>query len=176
MHTVLRTLIALLVAPSLALAQPSANTDESWGPYENARFGMKLVYPQDVFVPDHTKSTEAGQLFVSSDGAARLLIGAIENGEKHTPSSYQHYIAGESYQGFTFDYAPVGGTWTVLSGKKKGTMFYQKVIFTCSGRIINTFALTYPVAERQTYDPIVERIEDSFRGGKLCPAIDGTAR
>ena len=39
--------------------------------------------------------------------------------------------------------------------------------FSCSGRVINSFAMTYPVAERRFYDPIIEDIEDTFRPGRL---------
>jgi hypothetical protein len=33
--------------------------------------------------------------------------------------------------------------------------------------VINSFAMTYPVAERRFYDPIVEDIEDTFSPGRL---------
>jgi hypothetical protein len=44
-------------------------------------------------------------------------------------------------------------------------MVYEKVMFSCSGAVINSFALIYPLEERQLFDPIVEAIEDSFRPG-----------
>ena len=59
----------------------------------------------------------------------------------------------------------MGAGWSVLSGTRGETMIYEKVIFSCSGRVINSFALVYPIAERHLYDPIVEGIEDSFRPG-----------
>ncbi len=42
-------------------------------------------------------------------------------------------------------------------------MIYEKVMFSCAGKVINSFAVVYPIAERSFYDPIVETIEDSFR-------------
>ena len=53
----------------------------------------------------------------------------------------------------------------MLSGTRGDTMIYEKVMFSCSGRVINSFALVYPIDERHLYDPIVEGIEDSFRPG-----------
>jgi hypothetical protein len=44
-------------------------------------------------------------------------------------------------------------------------MIYEKVMFSCGGRVINSFALVYPIDERQFFDQIVEAIEDSFRPG-----------
>ena len=44
-------------------------------------------------------------------------------------------------------------------------MVYEKVMFSCGGRVINSFAIVYPIAERAFYDPIVEVVEDSFRPG-----------
>jgi hypothetical protein len=45
-------------------------------------------------------------------------------------------------------------------------MVYEKAMFSCGGRLINSFAVLYPVAERRFYDPIVEGMEDSFRPGR----------
>ena len=39
---------------------------------------------------------------------------------------------------------------------------------TCGGAVISSFALVYPIAEREFYDPIVEDIEDSFRPGAVA--------
>ena len=61
-----------------------------------------------------------------------------------------------------------GKTWFVLSGEGDGKVFYEKVVFTCSGRLINSFAMIYPMERRATFDPIVERIENTFRGGTDC--------
>jgi len=33
---------------------------------------------------------------------------------------------------------------------------------------VNVFAITYPVDQRNIYDQIVERMEDSFRPGRRC--------
>jgi hypothetical protein len=104
-----------------------------------------------------------GDLYESRDGKARLLVGALANSDHLTPRSYQAFIARQSYPGLRVDYAPIRGTWTVLSGTIDGTMIYEKAMFSCGGAVINTFALTYPVAERGLYDRIVEVIEHTFR-------------
>ena len=156
------SLLTILVC-STQIAVPSAQARNlDWTEHRNDRFGLQLVYPANVFKPQRKTDRGDGELFLSADGKAKLLIGALENSQNHSPASYQKFIARQSYPGFDLDYLPVGNTWSVLSGERDGTMFYDKVIFTCNRRRIGRFALVYPVAERSFYDPIIERIEDSF--------------
>jgi len=44
-------------------------------------------------------------------------------------------------------------------------MFYQRVSFTCGGRLINSWAMLYPAAERKMYDRVVEAVARSFMPG-----------
>jgi hypothetical protein len=53
----------------------------------------------------------------------------------------------------------------VLSGTVGHTMVYEKIMFSCGGSVINSFAMTYPIVERRFYDPLIEAIEDTFRPG-----------
>ena len=63
-------------------------------------------------------------------------------------------------------YHPRGRSWFVLSGYRGDQIYYEKVMFSCQQDIVNVIAITYPVAERKLYDPIVERMEDHFRPGQ----------
>ena len=56
----------------------------------------------------------------------------------------------------------------VLSGHRGDQIYYEKAIFSCGGRVVNVLAVAYPEAERQRFDPFVERMEDSFKGGRGC--------
>jgi hypothetical protein len=53
----------------------------------------------------------------------------------------------------------------VLSGHRGDQIYYEKTIFSCSGRVVNVFAIAYPEAERQRFDSVVERMENSFKSG-----------
>ena len=163
MRSLLWVLLVAIGTASAAAARPAA--DLGWTAYKNPRFGLQMRYPAGLFTLHRTSQARDGDLFTTADGSAKLLIGAFENTERHSPASYQRFIARESYPGLQTDYAPVGAGWSVLSGTRGETMIYEKVIFSCSGRVINSFALVYPIAERHLYDPIVEGIEDSFRPG-----------
>jgi len=149
-----------------ALASPGMAQD--WRQYRNERFGFTLEYPADVFVTERAAEAGDGQVFGSSDDEARLLVGALPNDSGYNPVSYQQYIARYSYSGYQIDYRQTGGSWFALSGEGEGKIFYEKVMFTCGGRLINSFAMIYPSARRQVFDPIVERIEDSFRPATDC--------
>jgi hypothetical protein len=160
-------LVAMLaVGATSAQAQPTENL--WWRPLHNARYGFQLEYPAGVFEVQRSSTASDGELFRTRDGSAKLLIGAFENVDHRSPASYQRYIARDSYPGLKVDYAPVGPTWSVLSGTQGDDMVYEKMMLSCGGQIISSFAMIYPTAERAFYDPIVEVIEDSFRPGGRC--------
>ena len=41
-------------------------------------------------------------------------------------------------------------------------------MFSCAGRLINSFAMVYPTDQRNTFDRVVEGMEKSFRPGREC--------
>jgi hypothetical protein len=139
-----------------------------WVAYSNDRFGFSLRYPADVFSPERSSEAGDGEVFVGVRGHGRLLVGAFENRDRHTIESYRSFIRRESYADYNVSYAPRGQTWFVLSGEGNTAIFYEKVIFSCGGRLINSFALIYPLESKQEFDPIVEGIEKSFRPGQDC--------
>ena len=154
-------LLATVVTTAGAAARPVGALD--WTVYQNERFGLQMRYPADVFSQRRTSEARDGDLFATPDGRAKLLIGVLENTEGHSSASYQRFITRESYPGLRVDYSPVRQSWSVLSGTRGDTMIYEKVMFSCAGKVINSFAIVYPIAERSFYDPIVESIENSFR-------------
>jgi hypothetical protein len=160
--------ICMMGSLGAALGQPLS---AGWSEYQNERFGLRLLYPVDVFKLEKTSEAGDGQVFTSGDGSAKLLVGALPNEARQSPAQYQAYVASHSYSGYQVQYRPLGQSWFVLSGEGDGQTFYEKVMFSCDGRLINSFALLYPNAQRNTYDPIVERIEKSFRPGAKCDGL-----
>jgi len=154
-------LLGTLAPTSAQEASPGA----SWQPYRNERFGLSLSYPADVFQIERTSEAGDGVVFVARGVDARLLVGALPNSDRQTPASYQEFIARRSYADYQIHYRPRGSNWFVLSGEGNGKIFYEKVMFSCGGRLINSFALMYPADQRHIFDPIVERVEDTFRPG-----------
>lgn len=156
-----------LLLLSVGAVSAQAETD-TWRTYRNERFGLSLLFPSQVFTVEKQSDAGDGTVFVSKDGEARLLVGALENSGAQNPKSYEEYIAGKSYADYNVTYRRGGDSWFVLSGEGKGKTFYEKVMFSCGGKLINSFAMLYPTEQSKTFDPIVERIEDSFRPGPQC--------
>jgi hypothetical protein len=160
--------LALVVGLSSLLASGAARAALDWVPYVNERFGFSLRYPANLFAPERRSDAGDGEVFAGVRGRGRLLVGALENSDGHTIGSYLNMIRQQSYADYNVDYAPRGATWFVLSGENGRDVFYEKVMFSCGGRIINSFALIYPIESKREFDPIVEGIEKTFRPGQDC--------
>jgi hypothetical protein len=158
----------LSVGTLCSLCFPGIAEAHSWAEYRNERYGFSLSYPADLFVVERTAEAGDGQVFVAKDADARLLVGALSNDSRTTPASYQDYIARSSYGQYQIGYRKLGRSWFVLSGEGHGKIFYEKVMFTCGGRLINSFAMIYPSDQRHLFDSVVERIEDTFRPARDC--------
>ena len=157
-------IFALLGISQVASAQ-EPSTGGSWQSYRNERFGLSLSYPADVFQLERTSDAGDGVVFVARGFDARMLVGALPNSDQQTTASYQEFIARKSYAEYQIRYRPLRTSWFVLSGEGNGRIFYEKVMFSCGGRLINSFALIYPAEQRHIFDRIVERIENTFRPG-----------
>jgi hypothetical protein len=160
--------VTLIVAVAALITSVAAREGLGWVPYVNERFGFSLRYPANLFEPERRSEAGDGEVFAGIRGRGRLLVGALENSDGHTVGSYMNMIRQQSYAGYNVDYAPRGATWFVLSGENDRDVFYEKVMFSCSGRVINSFALIYPIESKREFDPIVGGIEKSFRPGQDC--------
>jgi len=138
---------------------------KDWSTIENERFGFLLAYPGSIFAPREGASPEEGTVLVSRDGSARLAVATFENEGEATLEEYRDQILSENYSGATIDYAPVKKKWFVVSGTRGEMHFYERVSFTCGGKLINSWALLYPAAERRLYDRVVEAIAESYTPG-----------
>jgi hypothetical protein len=171
---IIRNSLFSLVCCTALIGQAAAQAprdDQQWTHYRNERFGFSLRYPKDVFDPEKASEAGDGQVFVARDGEARLLVGALPNDKAQSPAAYQSYVARESYADYRIGYRRLAGSWFVLSGEGNGKTFYEKVMFSCGGRIINSFAMIYPTDQRRIFDPIVEGIEASFRPARDCGGL-----
>ena len=152
---------ALLFAGA-AIAAPRL---DRWSTIFNERHGFAIAYPTDVFQLQTEQKTDEGRVLVSKDGKAKLLVAAFANSENQSLDEYRTFLLSGEYQGAKIDYAPVKKKWFVLSGERRGEMFYQRVSFTCSGKLINSWAMLYPADLRRTYDRVVEAVAKSYTPG-----------
>ncbi len=150
---------------SLSALGAAAQDRGDFATYRNDRYGFSLSYPAGTFAPLPSPANDGSRVFVSRDGNARLLAGALPNPDGMALRDYRSLVLQQSYQGADVDYAPVRDNWFVLSGMRDGAIFYERVTFTCGGRLINSWAMLYPAADRRLYDRIVEHVARSYRPG-----------
>jgi hypothetical protein len=156
---ILSVLASSFLSGGMQAAGPQIN---EWASIANDRLGFRIAYPADVFEEKSSAKSSEGQVFVSRDGKAKLLVGAFANSDGFTMAEYRDFLIRETYAGAEIDYAPVRNTWFVLSGNRNGETFYQRVSFTCGGQLITSWAMLYPEAEKQFYDRIVEKIAPTY--------------
>jgi hypothetical protein len=147
-----------------ALAQTAHS---GWRYHEDREAGLSIAYPSQLFAPVATDDPTV-HAFVSPDAKAKFLVAAWENTPRRTPEAFQRWLLdnGRHYDSVT--YQPRGRSWFVLSGYHQDKIFYEKIMFTCSGEVLSIFAITYPIEQRGVYDAAVERMEDAFPPSQNC--------
>jgi hypothetical protein len=158
---------AFSVALGVSAAQTAAQAPSSeLATYRNERFGFSLSYPARRFSEQPSAADDDGRIFVSTDGNARLLVAALANVDGMSLADYRSYVIKQSYAGSNITFAPVHANWFIVSGLRDGLIFYERVTFTCGGRLINSWAMLYPAVERAVYDRIVELVARTYRPGE----------
>ena len=152
--------LVLLAGAGGARADQFLPAQGGWQTYVNERFGTRLDFPANIFVPGEAAENGAGRRFAAANAA--LEIYSFENIERETPASLKGRLVGsEGYADVT--YSPAGDSWLVLSGFRGPIIFYEKYFF--KGGVISGFGMEFPADEKPRFAPIIERMEDSFRAG-----------
>lgn len=159
-------LVAVVAATALSAGlATAADWRRDWATLHNDRHGFLIAYPIDVFEQKADPATDEGRILYSRDGKAQLLVGAFENDDQTTLPAYREYLLRENYPGAELDYAPVHDRWFVLSGTIGDREFYERVSFTCGGRLINSWAMIYPKADNGFYDRVLEAVARTYTPG-----------
>lgn len=156
---------ALFSVVSMLYPAAARTWRDRWATVINERHGFAIAYPDDIFEQKEEPKTDEGRVFVSKDGKAKLLVGAFENADHQSLEDYRKFLISDQYAGAKIDYAPVKQRWFVLSGDRNGETFYQRVSFTCGGKLINSWAMLYPTSERKIYDRVVEAVAQTYTPG-----------
>lgn len=157
-------------AAPAAPIEPRLPPAGDWQTLTHDRLGFKIDYPANIFRPADGQQPDAGHILVSHDGRAKLLIAAFDNETQASLRDYRAHVLETSYAGADIDYAPVRRSWFVLSGTRNDTEFYERVSFTCSDQRITSWAMLYPHAQQDYYNPILELIARSFRPSRTADA------
>lgn len=150
----------VLCANGRAIAQ-----EYTWVTYENTRFGFRVTYPANLFLPQDPPANNDGRGFVSADGAAQFSVSASFNTEQlETIDQYKAMVLEAGDYG-NITYQPSGRSWFVLSGYRGPIIFYEKYIMSCNRQVLNMLSLTYPQTQRELFDPVAAKLEENFKAG-----------
>jgi hypothetical protein len=167
---VLATGIVAFANPSLSAPNRTPVNQLDWTPVKNGRLGFMFAYPAKVYKPEAGDPTaplkaktekRAGQVFRSTDGKAFLQVAAFANVDRIDIAAYKARVA-QTYNN-KIEYERLTPGFFVLSGVRGKDTFYERVYFTCGGRVITAWSMTYPTSEGALYDRIVEEVARTFR-------------
>jgi hypothetical protein len=160
--------IALSVLVHLATTSPVWATTPPWAMERDVDLGFHFSYPPELFQRTEGEGKPGFHYFVSDDSEAKFMVGAWNNEAGQTPSEFKNWLLANTGGYDEQTYMPRGRSWFVISGYRGDDIYYEKVLFSCAGGVVNVFAISYPKDERHVYDPVVERMEDSFRPSRRC--------
>jgi hypothetical protein len=152
--------LAVFCGSSRSVAEWTQTLD--WETYRSERFGYSLLFPASMLEQRSETPDGRGIELSSKDGFVRLKVLAVDNSDNISIGEYRAAILREFSANNQLKYGPMGQSWFVLSGARGDSIYYQKVLFACSGRIINAFALTYPEQQKREFDSVVTTIEKNF--------------
>ncbi len=92
MSVVFRLSLAAGVLVLAALGGAVAQEQGGLSTYRNERHGFSLSYPAGTFAPQLLPADAEGRVFVSRDGQARLLAGALPNADGASLSDYRALV------------------------------------------------------------------------------------
>jgi hypothetical protein len=158
------THLLLTLVLAWGLGTPAVGQPSDWGSYKHPEHGYQIDIPYTIFAP--VDDVEGRLTFESPDGHGRLTIYAEENIEGLTVAE----IATELQNSSTIanvTYRKSGRSWVVLSGLFNSDIgeqvFYLKLMLSADRRKYAVFAINYPKIDKSKFDPVVERLEGTFR-------------
>ena len=160
--------IALLALIYLAAMSSVAAATPPWTYERDPSLGFQFSYPRDLFDRTEGDGKPSFHYFVSKDADAKLIVGAWNNEAGQTPAEFKRWLEANTAGYEEQTYVPHGRSWFVTSGYRGDDIYYEKVMFSCSGGVVNVMAISYPKSSRHFYDPVVERMEDGFRPRNRC--------
>src|SRR5688572_30354305 len=149
------------ISPCLAATVP-------WASERDVELGFRFSYPLDLFNRIEGDGKSSFHYFVTEDAEAKFMVGAWDNEAAQTPNEFKRWLLANTGGYDEMTYVPRGRSWFVISGYRGDDIYYEKVMFSCSGSVVSVFAIAYPKDFRGLYDPVVEQMEDSFRSSDRC--------
>ena len=159
---------AVTLAIVTAIGSASLAASERWTDQRDPQFGFSYSFPDTLFASVEGDGKPGFHYFAANPVDAKFLVGAWDNRGDGTPEHFKRWMI-ENAGGYEeITYQPRGRSWFVLSGYRGDQIYYEKVMFSCGDRVVNILAIAYPTSERGQFDPVVERMEDTFKPSQEC--------
>lgn len=139
---------------------------ETWRTYVDPELRFAIALPTASFRVTETGSAHLTLAEAGGDAVIDIYTGA--NLKHLSPDAFADELsnAGEIKD---ITYRAGGRSWFVVSGHYRAsgaeaqTIYYAKYLFSRDLQRVAGFEISYPVAEKSRMDPVVERLEESFR-------------
>lgn len=159
---------AILVA--LAASLPADAQAPGWRSYEDPALGYRIELPLAEFeaIGDDADGPDVLRLY-ERGGDAMIEVYGGQNPEGLSAAEFADMLAGADRIA-EVTYRTGGRSWFVLSGyyqrlgfEEQELIFYAKFMFSPDLDRFAAFEISYPAADKQRFDAVVERLEASFR-------------
>lgn len=151
-------------------SKPVVDNSLKFDTYCNARYGYCIDYPTGLIYPQPESYNGDGRVFKNKQGDEVLTVfgrmnASPEGGTISLEQQFDDDLHGNSEENGNKDrvitYQKLGNTFFVISGYKKGKIFYQKTIL--KDESFAYAILEYSENEKGIFDKVSERIFKSFK-------------
>jgi hypothetical protein len=136
---------------------------EAYETYTNARYNYRIGYPAD-FLPQAVADAGDGRIFLSPTGDAELRVFASACLDELNATPEQ-YVAGYKKQQragqLSLSYQRAGKDFAVVSGHRKGRIFYGKILI--HDDWCTQFTFEYNESQSEKYNAVTNRLALSFK-------------
>ena len=155
----------LVLAMVLFAAAPSIAGE--WQRYTDPVFGYAVELPDDGFDTEADPARNGLTLY-EQNGRGQIDVYAFANDKGLSLKQVRDALS-QADRIKEITYSRAGTSWFVVSGYSRRAndetgdlIFYAKFMMSADRTALSVFEASYPVGDKERYDPIIERIEDTL--------------
>jgi hypothetical protein len=154
-------MLALMLGGSVV-----AQGTTEWATYVDPEFGFSAELPYGAFRPLEQDGAGGGLTLGEVDGNGQISIYGGDANGLTLDGFAERLTSGNDVRSIT--YRAEGNSWFVLSGFYEAEtggeplIFYTKVLLSADRQTFSAFEISYDADQKELYDSVVSRIEDSF--------------
>lgn|GEM_PF-311859 len=135
--------------------------------YANARFGFSFDYSDNLLKMGSEPTNGDGRVFCSlKDGLEIFRAYGSNNVLEYTIGTlYAQALKSASDDGFKITYQVKSGNTYTISGVSGDSILYERTIHASDSSAVTTVHFRYPISEKQTWNPEVDKVIGSLQTG-----------